>query len=184
MTTVPARRRKLHGVNPPQGGAMTRRTRFTALAATAAVACAAAVVPALSGAQAGPHDVTVLMKVRGGHEVHQAKKPKGKFAPGDQLIVRLAMFDTGGARLGSAYLSCVSVGKKAPAGAAAQQCTQTYEFKDGQVVASGIVRFNQIDKLSAAIVGGSGVHTGANGQVTSAPPPKGYDSADVLHLDG
>ena len=105
-------------------------------------------------------------------------------SPGDQLIVRLAMFNTGGARLGSAYLSCVGVGKKAPAAVATQQCTQTYEFKDGQIVAAGIVRFNQLEKLSAAIVGGSGAHRSASGEVTSGAPVKGYDSVDVLHLDG
>ena len=164
---------------------MTRRIRITAIAAAGAVACAAAAVPAFTGAQElGPRDVTVLMKVRGGHEVAHAKKPKGKMAPGDQLIVRLAMFSTDGARLGSAYLSCVGVGKKAPAAVATQQCMQTYEFKDGQIVAAGIVRFNEIDKLSAAIVGGSGAHSGASGQVTSGAPVKGYDSVDVLHLEG
>jgi hypothetical protein len=186
MTTGRARRRKLLRVNPPRGGAMTRRTRITAIAAAGAVACAAAAVPALTGAQAppSPRDVTVLMKVLGGHEVAHAKKPRGKMSPGDQLIVRTAMFNTSGARVGSAYLSCVGVGKKAPAAVATQQCTQTYEFKDGQVVGSAILRFDEIEKLSAAIVGGSGTYSGANGQVTSTRPPKGYDSADILHLEG
>ena len=166
---------------------MTRRTRITAIVATGAVACAAAAVPALTGAQApapGPRDVTVLMKVQAGHEVAHAKKPKGKMSPGDQLIVRLAMFNTSGARVGSAYLSCVGVGKKAPAAVATQQCTQTYEFKDGQIVASGIVRFNQIEKLSVAIAGGSGAYKGASGDITSGKPAKGYDSVDILHLEG
>ena len=145
-------------------------------------AAGAAAIPALTGAQAtGPRDVTVLMKVVGGTEVKHGKG--AKLATGDSLLIRLNMFDTGGARIGSAYTDCTNVGPKARAENAVLQCTQTYKFRDGQIVTSGVVKFTALDDLQIAIVGGSGAYRGASGHIGSGAPVDGYDSVDVLHLD-
>jgi allene oxide cyclase-like protein len=145
-------------------------------------AAGAAAIPALTGAQAtGPRDVTVLMKVVGGHEVKHGKG--AKLATGDSLLIRLNMFDTGGARIGSAYTDCTNVGPKARAMNAVLQCTQTYKFRDGQIVTSGVVKFTALDDLQVAIVGGSGAYRGASGHIGTGAPVEGYDSVDVLHLD-
>jgi hypothetical protein len=161
---------------------MRFKPRITALALAAAAAAAAA-VPALSPAQApGPRDVTVLMKFQGSGAV---KHQRGaKLATGDSLIVRLAMFDTGGARIGSAYTDCTNVGPAARAENAVLQCTQTYRFRDGQVVTAGVVKFSELEGLEIPIVGGSGAYRGASGHLGSGAPVEGYDSVDVLHLDG
>ena len=154
--------------------------RFIIALVVAAVGAAA--IPALTGAQTtGPRDVTVLMKVLGGTEVKHGKG--AKLATGDSLLVRLAMFDTSGARIGSAYTDCTNVGRKARAENAVLQCTQTYRFRDGQVVTSGVVKFTALDDLQIPIVGGSGAYRGASGHIGSGAPVEGYDSVDVLHLD-
>jgi hypothetical protein len=160
---------------------MRFKPRTTALAVAAAVATAAA-VPALTPAQTGARDLTVLMKIQNGTEVKHGKG--AKLATGDSLLIRLAVFDTGGARIGSAYTDCTNVGAPARAENAVFQCTQTYRFRDGQLVMSGIVKFSALDDLAISIVGGSGAYAGASGQVSSGEPVEGYDSVDVLHLDG
>jgi hypothetical protein len=38
--------------------------------------------------------------------------------------------------------------------------------------------------LSIPIVGGSGAYRGASGQLTAGEPVEGFDSVDILHLDG
>jgi hypothetical protein len=145
-------------------------------------AAGAAAIPALTGAQApGPRDVTVLMKVVNGAEVKHGKG--AKLATGDSLLIRLHVFDTSGARIGSAYTDCTNVGPKARAENAVLQCTQTYKFRDGQVVTSGVVKFTALDDLEIPIVGGSGAYRGASGHLGSGAPVEGYDSVDVLHLD-
>ena len=152
------------------------------IALIVAAAAGAAAIPALTEAQApGPRDVTVLMKVVGGFEVKHGKG--AKLATGDSLLIRLNMFDTGGARIGSAYTDCTNVGPKARAENAVLQCTQTYKFRDGQIVTSGVVKFTALDDLQIAIVGGSGAYRGASGHIGSGAPVDGYDSVDVLHLD-
>jgi hypothetical protein len=161
---------------------MRIKPRTTAFALAAAAAAAAA-VPALSPAQApGPRDVTVLMKVQAGSEVKHRRG--AKLATGDNLLVRLAMFDTGGARIGSAYTACTNVGPAARAENAVLQCTQTYRFRDGQVVTTGVAKFSALEGLEIPIVGGSGAYRGASGQLGTGAPVEGYDSVDVLHLDG
>jgi hypothetical protein len=161
---------------------MRFKSRITALAVAGAVAAAAA-VPALTPAQtSGPRDVTVLMKVLNGNEVKHGKG--AKLATGDSLLIRLAVFDTGGTRIGSAYTDCTNVGAKARAENAVLQCTQTYRFRDGQLVMAGVVKFSALDDLEVPIIGGSGAYRGASGDVGSGEPVDGYDSVDVLHLDG
>jgi hypothetical protein len=147
------------------------------------VALGAAAIPALTGAQtSGPRDMTVLMKVIGGHEVKHGKG--AKLATGDKLIIRLAMFDTDRKRIGSAYTDCTNVGPKRRAENALFQCTQTYRFRDGQLVISGLVKFSALDDIEMPIVGGSGAYRGASGHMGSGAPIEGYDSVDVVQLDG
>jgi hypothetical protein len=164
---------------------MSKRARATA-ALTAGVAAIAAVtaIPALTGAQSnGEREITVRLKVRGGAQVqHQGKGEK--LAPGDAVFTRLAMFGTDGARLGSAFTECVNVGTRAGALDATLQCMQTYRFRDGQIVIAGVIKFSQLENLSVPIVGGSGAYRGASGVGTTGQPVKGFDSVDVLRLDG
>ena len=166
---------------------MSIGTRVTAavLAAGAAIA-AVTVIPALTDAQTnGAREITVRMKVRGGAQVQHRRSARGdRLAPGDVVLTRLAMLSPDGAALGSAYSECVNVGAKADPFKATLQCAQTYKFKDGQIVTVGVVRFSQLKNLSVAIVGGSGAYRGASGHVTAGESVKGFDSVDVLHLDG
>jgi hypothetical protein len=162
---------------------MFTRKRALGLGVVAAVAVAA--VPALTSAQTGARDITLKLKVRGGTQVQHADDPRpGRLATGDALIIRLAVFDAGGARAGSAYTECVNVGGKSVAMRATLQCTQTYKLRDGQIVTSGLVNFSALDDLTIPIVGGSGAYRGASGELGSGPPEAGFDSIDVLHLDG
>jgi hypothetical protein len=151
------------------------------IALVVAVAGAAA-IPALTGAQtSGPRDITVLMKFQGSAEVKQGKG--AKMATGDSVLIRLAMFDTNRKRIGSAYTDCTNVGPKARAENAVLQCTQTYKFRDGQIVTSGVAKFTALEDLQIPIVGGSGAYRGASGQLGSGQPVEGFESVDVLHLD-
>ena len=152
------------------------------LSVLAVAAATAATVPALTGAQApGPRDVTLRMKVLNAAEVKHGKG--AKLATGDELAVRLAAFDTNGARVGSAYFQCTNTGRKAVAARAWLQCMQTYTLADGQIVTAGVFRFVDADRLNVAVVGGSGAYSGVSGSLTSGAPVQGFDSVDVLHLD-
>jgi hypothetical protein len=166
---------------------MSIRTRTTAamLAAAAAIAAATA-IPGLTGAQTtGEREITVRMKVRSGAQLQHRKNAKGdKLATGDAVLTRLAMFSPDGAALGSAYSECTNVGAKAGVFNAVLQCVQTYRFKDGQIVTAGVAKFSQLENLSIPIVGGSGAYRSASGSVGAGKPVKGFDSVDVLHLDG
>jgi len=155
-----------------------------AASALAIAAVSAAAVPALTGAQApGPRDVTLRMKVLNAADIeHGAKGPK--MATGDRLVVRLSAFDVSGPRVGSAYLECTNIGPKAAPPRAWLQCTQTYTLRDGQIVTAGVFRFVDMDKLNVAVVGGTGAYAGAGGSLTNGAPVQGFDSVDVIHLDG
>jgi hypothetical protein len=166
---------------------MSTTTRRTAAAIVLVAALAGATaMPAFTGAQtSGAREITVGMQVRGGTQIHHGKRtPSDKLAPGDAVVVRLKMFSASGAALGSAYTECVNVGAKASSFNAPLQCMQTYNFSDGQIVTAGVVRFSQLENLSIPIVGGSGAYRGASGHLTPGEPIEGFDSVDVLHLDG
>jgi len=163
---------------------MTRKTR-TAAAAIAAVAAitAATAIPAMTGAQTtGAKEITVRMKVTSGAQAQHGTKGE-RLATGDAILIRLKMSSPTGAALGTAYTECVNVGARAKAEQATLQCMQTYRFRDGQIVAAGIVRFSQLKGLAIPIVGGSGAYRGASGQLTDGAPVRGFDSVDVLQLD-
>lgn len=74
------------------------------------------------------------------------------------------------------------MGDKATLFKATLACTGTYRLPGGSIVASGASPIAPGQKL--AITGGTGSHRSASGEVEIAKPSKGYDSVDVLHLDG
>ena len=163
---------------------MRLRTRVIALSLVAA-ALAAAILDHFvlsAGAQATDREITVRMKFKGSSYVKHGRGEQ--LRPGDVLTVRLAMVSPSGVTVGSANTECVNVGRKAAVANATLQCVQTYRFRDGQIVTAGLVKFSALDDLAIPIVGGSGAYRGASGQVTSGAPVKGFDSVDVLQLDG
>ncbi len=52
---------------------------------------------------------------------------------------------------------------------------------DGQVEAAGVAALAPGQRV--AIIGGTGAYKGASGEVETAPPVKGYDTVDILHVD-
>ena len=162
---------------------MTTKTRATAALAVVAAIAAATAIPALTGAQTiDGRQITVRMKVTSGTPVQHGKKGE-TLATGDSVLVRLKMTSPTGTALGTAYSECVNVGARAKGEQATLQCTQTYKFKDGQIVTTGVVKFSQLKNLAIPIVGGSGAYRGARGQLTDGVPVRGFDSVDILHLD-
>jgi hypothetical protein len=157
-------------------------SKVLTLAAVTAVA-AAATVPALTAAhgQAG-RGITVREKLRSVHFIHEKRATKGdRLATGDRVLTRQGLFDSHDKPMGTLFTNCTNVGRPAQVFAATLQCTASYRFADGQLVAIGVIRFGAPGG-SAPLVG-SGAYRGVTGEVTSAKPGKGYD-VDVLHLDG
>ena len=163
---------------------MITKTRMTAAAmAVVAAITAATALPALTGAQTTQgREITVRMKVTAGAQVQHGTKGE-RLATGDSVLVRLKMTSPSGTALGTAYTDCVNVGVRAKGEQATLQCTQTYKFKDGQIVTAGVVKFSQLKNLAIPIVGGSGAYRGARGQLTDGAPVRGFDSVDILQLD-
>lgn len=170
-------------------------TPFRALATAALVALVAAVsIPVISTAEtSGTRDITVREKL-GALKIIDAKPrardPFSRFSLGDRVLTRQAMFDESNRRIGTLVSDCVGVGRTAPLFKTTLQCTASYRLKDGQVVAAGAVRLGDRQSVkgrregAVPIVGGSGAYRGASGEVTPGAPVKGYESVDVLHLDG
>ena len=163
---------------------MNTKTRISVAAMAAATALAAATaIPRLTDAQTtAEREITVRMKVTAGTQVQHGKKAE-TLATGDAVVVRLKMTSPAGIALGTAYSECVNVGARAKGEQATLQCTQTYRFRDGQIVTTGVVRFSHLNGLTIPIVGGSGAYRGASGHLTLGPPVRGFDSVDIMHLD-
>ncbi len=162
---------------------MNTATRAVTAAALAALAAGAA-IPALTGAQApGGREITVREKVRSVKFVRAKASTKGdRLATGDRVVTRQALFDTANKPIGTLFTDCANLGLAAPVFKATLQCTVTYRFRDGQVVAAG-----QADLKPGArvpIIGGTGAYSLARGEVQARAPVKGYDSVDVLRLAG
>jgi hypothetical protein len=102
---------------------------------------------------------------------------------GDRVITRQALYDDSGRRIGSLFTDCVNVGPKAKVFRATLQCMSVYRIQGGQVVSEGVVKLGS-SSGSIAIVGGAGAYSSASGEVGAGAPVKGYDTVDVLHLDG
>lgn len=162
---------------------MTRSTRAVAGAALTALAASAA-IPALTGAQApGGREITVRNKVRSVQFIHAKASTKGdRLATGDRVLTRQALFDTANKPIGTLFTDCANLGPRAQVFKATLQCTVTYRFRDGQVVAAGLVSFKP--GAQTPIVGGTGAYRLARGEAEAGAPVKGYDSVDVLRLAG
>jgi hypothetical protein len=161
---------------------MTSRKALPALAAVA-VAAGAIAVPALTSAQSsGGRDITVREKVQSIRFVHQKPtKTDDRLATGDHVLTRQRLFDEGNKAIGTLFTDCVNVGGPAPIFSATLQCTASYRFADGQLVATGLFAVGQVGASTPLV--GSGAYQGLQGEVTSGKPGKGFD-VDVLHLDG
>jgi hypothetical protein len=162
---------------------MNTATRAAAGAALAALAAGAA-IPALTGAQdPGGREIVVREKLRALQFVHAKASTKGdRLAMGDRVVTRQALFNTSNKPIGTLFTDCSNLGPAAPVFKATLQCTVTYRFRDGQIVAAGQADLKPGERVP--IIGGTGAYSLARGEVQTARPVKGYDSVDVLHLAG
>ena len=162
-------------------------TPIRAISVAAVLALSAAVaIPALTSAQTvGAREIRVQEKVRAATFVHAKRSTRGeRLAQGDRVLTRQALFTEDGSAVGMLFTDCANVGRAADVFRATLQCVSTYRFKDGEVVSAGVAVLSAGGTIRFPIVGGSGAYRGAHGEVTSGKPAKGYQGADVLHLDG
>lgn len=154
-------------------------------AAALAALGAAAAIPGLTVANGtAGRDITVREKLKDVEFVHTGSARGEKLAMGDRVITRQALFDTNDRRVGTLVTDCVNTGATAEFFAARLQCLSTYRFQDGQIVSAGAVRLADGPANQFPIVGGAGAYRGAGGQIEPGAPVPGYESVDVLHLDG
>lgn len=165
---------------------MNTATQLLTGGALAAIAAAVA-IPALSGAQAPTtRDITVRDKARSVTFVHAKPSTRGeRLATGDRVLTRQAMFDTSNAAIGTLFTDCTNLGRAAAVFKATLQCTTTYRFRDGQVIAVGVLEFAKAKPGARfPIVGGSGAYRSARGEIEVGAPVKAYNSVDILHVEG
>lgn len=143
-------------------------------------------VPALTSAQSTPgREIVVREKVQSVKFVRQSSKTTGdRLAVGDRVLTRQALFDVRNKRIGTLYTDCVDVGGSARVFAATLLCTASYRLPDGQFSTVGAIRLGAKPGESATPIAGSGAYRGQRGEVASTTPVKGYDSVDVLRIDG
>ena len=162
------------------------KTLSKAVTLTAAGAVAAAVgIPALSEASSAPAsgDMTVHEHATAVKIIHSKPSDRGdRLRTGDRLVVRFALFTKQNEHSGTLYVVCTNVGRAAKVFRATASCQATYRFRDGDIVAQGVLRPGSAGQ-HLAIVGGTRAHAGARGEIETAPPAGGYD-VDVLHLSG
>ncbi|MFL5825201.1 MAG: allene oxide cyclase barrel-like domain-containing protein [Thermoleophilaceae bacterium] len=157
--------------------------RAITAAAVAALATAVA-VPALTTAQtSGTRDITVRERVQGVKMIDTSPRSRHeRFSRGDRVVTEQALFSESGNRVGTLFTDCVGVGRTAQLFKATLLCSSTYRFRDGDVMTAAAVEL--APGARGAIVGGTGAYKGVRGEGEAAPPVKGYDSVDVLHLEG
>jgi hypothetical protein len=162
--------------------AMARR----ALPALALVAIGAVAVPALTSAQSsGARDITVREKVTWVRFLHQKTSTRGdRMLTGDRVLTYQRLYDQSSKRIGTLYTDCVNVGPAAHVYRATLLCTASYRLTEGQFATVGAIRLGGRPGASPTPIIGSGAYRGQHGEVASAPPVKGYESVDVLHIDG
>ena len=155
------------------------------VAAVLAAAVAAATVPALTTGQAlAGEEIVVREKVLDLRFVHQRRSTKGdRMLMGDRVLTRQRLFDERGKAIGLLFTDCVNVGGSARVFNATLLCTASYRFARGQFATVGAIRLGAGVGGSPTPIIGSGAYRGRRGEVASAPPVKGYESADVLRLD-
>jgi hypothetical protein len=163
---------------------MTRRILLgPAVAASAAGAIA---LPTLTAAQStGPRDVAVREKVTWVRFLHQRTSTRGdRMLTGDRVLTYQRLYDESATRIGTLYTDCVNVGAAAHVYKATLLCTASYRLGQGQFATVGAIRLGGRPGASPTPIIGSGAYRGQHGEVASAPPVKGYESVDVLHVDG
>ena len=159
---------------------MDLRTKSMA-AAVLATAATAVALPALTQAQSSEQTITAREKVRSVTFVHQKRTTKGqRLATGDRVLTRQAIFDAAGKPSGTLFTDCANVGAPAAVFKATLQCTTTYRFANGQIVAAGVLNLG--GKPSIPIVSGTGAYRGVRGVTQTGPAAKGFDSVDVLRF--
>lgn len=155
-----------------------------ALPAVGLASLAAAIaIPAISSEAQTSRDITLREKVEAVNidDIKPASK-KQSLSQGDRVTTRQTLFDASNRRIGTLYTDCVNVGPTAQLFKATLQCEGTYRFSDGQVEIAGVARIAPGERFS--ITGGTGAYKGVAGEGETAAPVKGYDSVDILHLDG
>jgi hypothetical protein len=161
---------------------MSRRV----LAVLALVAAAAVAVPALTSAQStGARDIAVREKVTWVRFLHQKTSTRGdRMLTGDRVLTYQRLYNESAKRIGTLYTDCVNVGSAAHVYKATLLCTASYRLTEGQFATIGAIRLGGRPGASPTPIIGSGAYRGQHGEVASAPPVKGYESVDVLHIDG
>jgi len=157
-----------------------------ALAPLALVAASAIALPALTSAQStGAHDITVREKVTWVRFQHHKTSTLGdRMLTGDRVLTYQRLYDESAKRIGTLYTDCVNVGPAAHVYKATLLCTASYRLSQGQFATVGAIRVGGRPGASPTPIIGSGAYRGQHGEVASAPPVKGYESVDVLHIDG
>lgn len=156
-----------------------RRSAALTLAATSlgmgAVAC---------GGDGHDRRIELREKVKAVTFVHSGKAGQGeRLATGDRAITTQRLFDPDGSPVGTLYTDCVNVGPAAQVFAASLSCVSTYRLAKGTLVGVGVVRLGAPGQ-SVPIVGGTGTYRDAQGDIAAGKPVKGYDSSDVVELEG
>jgi hypothetical protein len=161
---------------------MSTTAKVLAAAALTAIAAGAA-IPAITGANVSAgRTITVRDKVQQVQFIHQdASTPGEQLAFGDRVITRQGTFDSSDRAIGTLTTDCVNVGPAAEVFEATLQCTSIYSFKNGQIVAVGVVRLDN-PSVRIAVTGGTGAYAKARGEVGAGKPVKGYDTVDVIRL--
>ena len=150
------------------------------------VAAGAVALPALTSAQSsGARDIVVRVKVTWVRFLHQATSTRGdRMLTGDRVLTYQRLYDESAKRIGTLYTDCVNVGSAAHVYRATLLCTASYRLTEGQFATVGAIRLGGRPGASPTPIVGSGAYRGQHGEVASAPPVKGYESVDVLHIDG
>lgn len=160
------------------------RRVLTTIGIVVTSASAAVALPAITGARTPDRarTITVQVKVVDIAKDDVAPKSRSKVSLGDRLITRQSLYDANRKAVGTLYTDCSGVGPTKPVFGATLQCLATYRFGDGQIVAAGTTRLTGGTPLP--VVGGSGAYAGARGSVQLTQPARGFDSADVITIDG
>jgi hypothetical protein len=156
------------------------------VAGVLAAAAAGAIVPALTTAQSdGGRDIAVREKVKWVRFLHHARSTRGdRMLTGDRVLTYQRLYDESDKRIGTLYTDCVNVGSAAHVYRATLLCTASYRLGQGQFATVGAIRLGGKPGASPTPIIGSGAYRGQSGEVASARPVKGYESVDVLHIDG
>ena len=158
---------------------LTRSVRRMLL--TAAVAgIVAAAIGGVSLARAGgtASDTTFTLNELQGKFTFVNVTHTAQGAPGDELIFRSALTNSGGTRIGALDVVCtLTFGNHL-------QCLGTYRLPGGTLIGSAVIPKdeNNTQPVQIAITGGTGRYDHARGQVTSTPV-NSTTNHDVVDLD-